>query len=683
MRTAALLLVIASVALAQADRYENAKHGFSLQPPTGWATQEADDGSGVVFSAPDGRAKMIFMPLPVPEGATFAQVLAAFEGYVRQSQPNLALEPLTQANTRVAGREVLERSYRIEEGGVESGQAFVTIFLVGRLSLTVYCNGAGEAFAEREQAMRSALGTVRFGGGGDDRQRKLDALKAAHEAGILSDEEYERKKAELTGGAVEEATRRKLAALEKAHAAGILSDEELARKKAELLGGTAPPTSSAATGEARYRDGRLGYEFRHPRAWNAQAFPNNRGISLTHGESSVNVLVFPGAKSAQELAASITGSISKQWKDYRELGRGQTTVAGGTAPVVEFAGINPRGTAVRSKLAAALAGGNGYVFLLTAKEAEYEASHAVWLGVVGSFRAGGGEPTKKAGREYRHPIGFHFWHPGNWTVKEAGDGLQLIPDDAGQRPEGPTELYFIGGDTVAGMGITSPDHPQVVAYMDQQVKSITPMLQRVGGIDWVDMSKGKGAVLTWEMKNDRNELVRAQAFVCIIRDSGIALITLGLADQVAKRQQDVRKMFASFGLDEGEHDPALVGTWTLVSTYALSNEMGRAVGAESDYTMARSVSEDSSTLVLNADGTWTKTTISQFLAMGAHNPITGTNIILDSGPTKTVSRGRWNAGGGWLYLIWEDGSWEDYKYELQGRQLKLKSGSTAEVWTAR
>lgn len=72
-------------------------------------------------------------------------------------------------------------------------------------------------------------------------RQKLQALEMAHRAGILSGGEYGRKKTELetqlraATAPRSEATRKKLQALETAHQAGILSDAEYARKKRELL----------------------------------------------------------------------------------------------------------------------------------------------------------------------------------------------------------------------------------------------------------------------------------------------------------------------------------------------------------------------------------------------------------------------------------------------------------------
>jgi hypothetical protein len=93
-------------------------------------------------------------------------------------------------------------------------------------------------------------------GDADAIRAKLDALEQARAAGILSDAEYQAKKAELdaqlraVAPAIDEATRRKLDALEQARAAGILDDAEYRRKKAELLGGRATGPAGNVGGTA-------------------------------------------------------------------------------------------------------------------------------------------------------------------------------------------------------------------------------------------------------------------------------------------------------------------------------------------------------------------------------------------------------------------------------------------------
>jgi hypothetical protein len=48
---------------------------------------------------------------------------------------------------------------------------------------------------------------------------------------------------------------------------------------------------------------------------------------------------------------------------------------------------------------------------------------------------------------------------------------------------------------------------------------------------------------------------------------------------------------------------------------------------------------------------------------------------------RSAKKGRWNADGGHLFMLWEDESFEDYRYRFEGNKLKMKTGKTAQVWT--
>jgi hypothetical protein len=239
--------------------------------------------------------------------------------------------------------------------------------------------------------------------------------------------------------------------------------------------------------------------------------------------------------------------------------------------------------------------------------------------------------------------------------------------------EGPTEFYVIFGESVEQEGIRRPDDPGVIQYLDGQVRSVIPAMRRTGSPTAVSMVKGTGALMDWEGKNQRGETVRARAYACIINGFGVALVGVGLEERLEARDGDLRQMFSTFGFGEGKRDPELVESWALVSTYSIWNTSP----FETDSSRARAVSETQSALVLGADGKWTRTSISEFIAMGA-------GMVISSGPEKKVSRGRWYAADGVLHLISEQDSWEDYQYQLarttEGRQLKLVSGKTGEIW---
>jgi len=180
-------------------------------------------------------------------------------------------------------------------------------------------------------------------------------------------------------------------------------------------------------------------------------------------------------------------------------------------------------------------------------------------------------------------------------------------------------------------------------------------------------------VLDWQGKSAAGLEVRAKAMAAIINEHGVALLALGLADQLAKREQDLTTMFTSFGFGKGKLDSQLVGSWRLLSTYSISNDSP----FETTSSKARMVSDTNSVMRLAADGTWSRTDTTHTIALGA-------GVGLESKDRK-VRQGKWNAGGGALYLAGDDDSWDDFKYQVTGsagaRQLKLVSGSRGQIWS--
>jgi len=319
---------------------------------------------------------------------------------------------------------------------------------------------------------------------------------------------------------------------------------------------------------------------------------------------------------------------------------------------------------------------------------EYERRKAELLGQRAAAARPAGPATLAArnrGNTYRHPLGYTLWYPQGWTVTQRQGFLQLVPPSPGAAPRAITELYFVLGESVAQEGVQRPDDPRVISFLDQQVRGTFPAMQRVGGISPIDTAKGRGIVLDWEGKSPQGQVVRARAYASIIRGHGVALVAVATKERLAAREPVLRRIVASFGIGEGQSDRALVGTWTFVSTHAISNESGVKMGVETAYTKAQAMTKQKSLIELRADGTWKRTEESEFLAMGAYNPVTGTRIVLDSGPTRTVTKGRWNAGAGRLYMVSDKNLWEEYTYEIrrrpEGRVLKLVAGKSCDLWT--
>jgi hypothetical protein len=58
--------------------------------------------------------------------------------------------------------------------------------------------------------------------------------------------------------------------------------------------------------------------------------------------------------------------------------------------------------------------------------------------------------ASEKGNVYRHPTGLSFWYPQSWRLQELDEALQLIPNDVVKTQEGPSEIYFISGESITG-----------------------------------------------------------------------------------------------------------------------------------------------------------------------------------------------------------------------------------------
>ena len=341
--------------------------------------------------------------------------------------------------------------------------------------------------------------------------------------------------------------------------------------------------------------------------------------------------------------------------------------AGGVAPVPAPA---PPADDVQEKLRA-LEGAHDAGILT---DEEYTRKKAELLKSTPAAPDGGVlEQVTESGEVYRHPIGFQFWHPTKWKVVVAPDSpLQLVPPDVVVSEGQPMEIFVVLVQSVAGLGITRANDPQVIAYLDEQVKQLNPAFQRLDRSTPLHTSAGQGTSMDWEAPNDRGQTVRVRAYVNILNEHGVALLAIAETSLVDKRDPTLQRMFASFGFGKGKIDAALTGRWSLVSTYALSNQSV----FETDYSRARMVRDTQTSITLNADGSWEKISTSQMIA-GAGG------VWLESKDTST-ERGRWYAENGNLYLVEEKGGWAQYQYRIeegaQGRQVKLVDGKQGEIW---
>lgn len=306
------------------------------------------------------------------------------------------------------------------------------------------------------------------------------------------------------------------------------------------------------------------------------------------------------------------------------------------------------------------------------KKAELTA-HPAAAAPAGAPAAAIDDPSvRQKGKTYKHAIGFQFWYPDGWTVKQLPGGLQLIPPGAGTSPQGATELYVIIGDAITDPNIKRPDDPAVIAYLDNQVRGTIPFLTRTEKTSPIDMTAGKGAIFNWQGTNPQGKTVRARAYACLLKNYGVALVGIGLEDRGEKRDRTLRQIFTSFGFGANKIDPALVGFWR--------NEKFYSSGTFSSTTVID--------MILRKDGTFARG--SRLLASMDHKDSTGMptgSTNLDTG-RPAGERGRWAAGDKTLYLFYADGSSAQYSYYVEakqgGRSMLLKTANgKKELWQSK
>lgn len=254
----------------------------------------------------------------------------------------------------------------------------------------------------------------------------------------------------------------------------------------------------------------------------------------------------------------------------------------------------------------------------------------------------------KGGKEYTHASGGKFRYPADWTLKEEEAALVLTPPDANN------EQFFVVGEKAEGA--TDPASPEVVAYLDETVRSLLPAMKRVGAVEKATAGAGKGAFLVWEGDHD-GRLSQVRAYVTILKGYGISLIALGPKDAIAKRDKALRDIFYTFGWGQGKRDQKLVGTWKHWSYKATSGVESKA------------------TAVLNADGTFSYESDSESSGnvniKNQYGDQTAWGVMYSRNGSGW--KGTWTADGSELTLFFEDGTSEsfDYEFKQQGANVFL------------
>jgi hypothetical protein len=293
--------------------------------------------------------------------------------------------------------------------------------------------------------------------------------------------------------------------------------------------------------------------------------------------------------------------------------------------------------------------------------------------------------VRPSGNTYQHPGGFSFGYPQGWQVQQQQEVAQLIPSQPRMAGQAPAELYFVFGQETAGQGVSSPDDPRVIEFLESQVLSISRALRRVSGPVPIDVGGGRAIGMEWEGTGQRG-VVRARA-IAVIRDGfGMALLGIGEKQAIEAREPELRRIAGSFTRGGGGSSPALAGQ---PAGQAPAGPLEpRLIGVwlnEKNFSSGTYSSTNVKTAVFQPDGSFTMG--GQFVAGMTHTDSLGNATGATRGNSDaSQTRGRWTASNGTLRIIFADGSQETFRYYIEdqsdGRVMLIQtSGGDKQLWT--
>lgn len=261
-------------------------------------------------------------------------------------------------------------------------------------------------------------------------------------------------------------------------------------------------------------------------------------------------------------------------------------------------------------------------------------------------------PTSSEGwATYRHASGFQVRHPADWKVTESAQGIALMPGDAQQDAQGqPQEVCTLA--VIPAEGVTRPDDPNALAFVQDQIRRGFPKLQRQGGVEQAQLGPHRAVVLTFGGQAPTGE-ARMRVFLFLLQGEGVLGMVIGEAKAVTQREASFREVLATVGYEAPPLDQRFVGTWRYTDS-RVSSGGGTSFSLTTDRF-----------LELNADGSCR----SRSRTMGG-----GDSGTVDSGDEGWSAPGKWRAADRQLTLRWAQGNAEQYRTTISGDDLLLQDG---------
>jgi hypothetical protein len=159
------------------------------------------------------------------------------------------------------------------------------------------------------------------------------------------------------------------------------------------------------------------------------------------------------------------------------------------------------------------------------------------------------------GKLFRHPAGFSFRVPEQWSAAVEGDVVKLTPPGASQDADAP-EFYLVVSENVAAEKISRSDDPRIAKSLDEQIVGLAPSMQRQSGTESIGTRCGPATILSWEAKGEDEQVMRARAFVAIVGEHCVSVVGFAAGDVLAKRDRGLRDLVATIGAEDDKADAA-------------------------------------------------------------------------------------------------------------------------------
>jgi len=144
-------------------------------------------------------------------------------------------------------------------------------------------------------------------------------------------------------------------------------------------------------GGASYRDQQGRFSLRVPDGWTAA--PLGDSVQVKRGNAFASVMVSGGGQEPARLLSWLAGQVGSQWKSFKQIQQGASTLGGQRAAFGLYGGLNPRGVDSLLKIVAASTGRYSFALVMSSPTGEYMAMKAGFDEIEQGFSTGSAAPA--------------------------------------------------------------------------------------------------------------------------------------------------------------------------------------------------------------------------------------------------------------------------------------------------